>query len=48
MPAAGPWAQLAALACEALSAPGDLTPFLSGSATLLRLPLHKLQRCFES
>lgn len=48
MLAARPWAQLTALACEALSAPGDLTPFHSSSATLLGLPLCKLQRCFES
>lgn len=34
MPATGPWAQLAALAFKALSAPEDLTPFLSGSDTL--------------
>lgn len=48
MPAAGPWAQLAALACKALSAPGSLTPLPLGSATLLGLPLCKLQWCSES
>lgn len=34
MPSAGPWAQLAALAFKALSAPEELTPFLLGADTL--------------
>lgn len=48
VPAAKPWVQMTTLAYEALSAPGDLTPFPSTSATLLGLPLCKLQRFFES